>query len=198
MFSNKKLNEVKKITRLLNSSKMNIYFYAEMCLLFEIYNDLSLAFKIKNIENLESIKLIRNIAYSFNEILSIEDLVNIYPMYIKNHLHFIIINNTSQQNYKNMRKLINHPIIKNNEWIDTEILYIYDLYNYLYNNKETYPLSEDSLNKQAFYNNDIFQEKEITYSEYIKRLYSVQNNYSNNSIVSKVLTLLLGELNNVK
>ena len=121
MFSNKKLNEVKKITRLLNSSKMNIYFYAEMCLLFEIYNDLSLAFKIKNIENLESIKLIRNIAYSFNEILSIEDLVNIYPMYIKNHLHFIIINNTSQQNYKNMRKLINHPIIKNNEWIDTEI-----------------------------------------------------------------------------
>ncbi|MDS4004862.1 hypothetical protein EQ811_11745 [Staphylococcus capitis] len=189
----------KYIIKQLNSRKMNIDLYSELCLLFEIYNDLNIFYDVQDMEQLKISRLIKDIAFTFNESLSYEDLINIYPMYIKEHIHFAITSNITDKKKQLIRKLFLSQCIQKNEWLDTEYDNIKTLYSYICENSDYNIDSKKIVNKLKLSNIESFNHSNtevFSLEEYIDFLNVISQ--SSSGISKNIIDILIGELKYVK
>lgn len=145
-----KLTQLNTFLNLLSKKNMNFEFYQEVSYLFKVYSVIINGCS-KKFYNYISIKLIRDIAYTFELNLSIEDLLNIYPMAFEKHVYFFLVNEL-QYNTK-YKKLLSTQFSKTyiqcNEWLDEDWKRLNELMNFVSCGKQ-FPLIVEKENLNTY------------------------------------------------
>jgi|GEM_PF-3583592 hypothetical protein len=105
----------KHIIRNLKKCKLDFKFYSEFCDILNVYNDLEKYFQIK-MNGFESTSLMMDIAYTMIKNVDIESLLHMYPIYLKEHIHFNIFSQKFHFFKSNFSRYFKNNIIQNNEW----------------------------------------------------------------------------------
>ncbi len=105
----------KHIIRNLKKCKLDFKFYSEFCDILNVYNDLEKYFQIK-MNGFESTSLMMDIAYTMIKNVDIESLLHMYPIYLKDHIHFNIFSQKFHFFKSNFSRYFKNNIIQNNEW----------------------------------------------------------------------------------
>ena len=105
----------KHIIRNLKKCKLDFKFYSELCDILNVYNDLEKYFQIK-MNGFESTSLMMDIAYTMIKNVDIESLLHMYPIYLKDHIHFNIFSQKFHFFKSNFSRYFKNNIIQNNEW----------------------------------------------------------------------------------
>jgi len=111
--------------------KIDFSLYEEMSTLFEIYVTCKYSLKDERMLKLSSVHLIKDIGYMLHEQIDTEGLLRVYPLTIKTHLLYYLVNDLHMDNfYLNLLKEVYHKqFIQNNEWLASEWKDIQDLYD---------------------------------------------------------------------
>lgn len=125
----------KHIIRILKKCKLDFKFYSEFCDILNVYNDLEKYFQIK-MNGFESTSLMMDIAYTMIKNVDIESLLHMYPIYLKEHIHFNIFSQKFHFFKSNFSRYFKNNIIQNNEW--EEIFFEYCI-------NQAYFLKENSI-----------------------------------------------------
>ncbi|HFI0050545.1 TPA: hypothetical protein ACGOVU_000546 [Streptococcus suis] len=112
----------KYITKQLKKYKLDFKFYSEFCDILNIYNDLENYFQIK-VNDIEATSLILDIAYTIIKNVDIDSLLHMYPIYLKEHIHFNIFSQKFYFFKSGFSRYIQNDIIQKNEWEEKYLEY---------------------------------------------------------------------------
>ncbi|WP_099810321.1 hypothetical protein [Streptococcus suis] len=112
----------KYITKQLKKYKLDFKFYSEFCDILNIYNDLENYFQIK-VNDIEATSLILDIAYTIIKNVDIDSLLHMYPIYLKEHIHFNIFSQKFYFFKSSFSRYIQNDIIQKNEWEEKYLEY---------------------------------------------------------------------------
>lgn len=127
----------KRIIKLLQGEYLDETLYLAMTSLFEIRNTCLHA--LHSPLGLESRTLISVLGQYLNDELVFEDLLHIYPLHIKHHLHYALLFPGDYRKRCLIQELSEQPLITCQEWPQGEWEIITGLLAYLLGQTATYP-----------------------------------------------------------
>jgi len=109
---------------------LNFDLYEEMGVLFNTYVFLKYQVADAYVLKLSAVKLIDQIGATFYQHVEIEDLLFVYPIAIRTHLLYYLVNDLHLDNKKRdlIIDLYHKEFIQNNEWVKDEWEHIEQLY----------------------------------------------------------------------
>ena len=120
----------KYIVKNLNKCKLNFRFYKEFCELLKVYNDLECYFLVE-VKTLVSSSIVRDIANTLLVRIDVNALLQMYPVYLMEHIHFNIFCKKQFDFEIDFNRYFQNNIIQNNEWEENFFDYCNKQYNFL-------------------------------------------------------------------
>ncbi|MER0123528.1 hypothetical protein ABPH35_07165 [Streptococcus sp. ZJ93] len=180
---------------LFKSTEFDLDTYVDFCKLLEIYNDLVFSFNQTFLYN-SSNNLIKELLCYFLANTDIEALLNIYPVYIKEHIHLFLAAKTIgiPLDYSKLTALYNQDIIQKNEFEMNWFTTLHCQLNFLTSEINSYCIDVTKVRTRKF-SYDCIQSPNnnfLTLEQYKEII--VKTELSNNTIFSPILLDLLEEL----
>ncbi|MTB63787.1 hypothetical protein GGG87_02010 [Streptococcus sp. zg-86] len=180
---------------LFKRTEFDLDTYIDFCKLLEIYNDLVFSFNQTVLYN-SSNNLIKELLCYFFKNTDIEALLNIYPVYIKEHTHLFLAAKTVgiPIDVSKLIALYNQDIIQKNEFELNWFTTLHCQLNFLTNEINSYRIDVTKVRTRRFsydclrFLNNNF----LTLEQY--REIIVKTELANNTIFSPILLDLLEEL----
>lgn len=105
-----------KIIKKISKEKLNFNFYYDLCQVLLVCNDLQYFFKLSVTDSLKSVQLLKDIAHTIVVKVNLNGLLQMYPMYLKEHVNFYIFCQSLDLKYKILLRYYSNDIIQKNEW----------------------------------------------------------------------------------
>ncbi|MBF8971150.1 hypothetical protein [Streptococcus sp. NLN76] len=146
----------KHIIQELKRCKLDFKFYSEFCDILNLYNDLENYFKVK-MNDFGLTILILDIAYTITQNIDIDSLLHMYPIYLKEHVHFYIFSQKFRFFEINFFRYFENDIIQKNEWEENFFEYIMGQISFLKTGSKYYLDSRELSNivKEHCLNEDL-------------------------------------------
>lgn len=162
---------------MLKSSNVDLNFYLQLCKLLEFCNDFFYYFNIDQLIDSEIINLINKVSYSTNSLVDTEMLILVYPMHLKEHIHYFIYCKKFGLDISILNKHFSQLQIKRNEFSD-EIEVLLDAQIKFLNGNSQYKIDMTQARWKIASYDDILKSSNATISlnAYLSKIHTCKGN----------------------